>query len=910
MRARRRGSSRRRGVLCRRAGGGSPLASRRDAQPPRRAARRHRDGGDRRSRARQRGVGLRVRPAARQPRRRGGGAEGLRLREGRTGRAWARARDPRAGTRGVPHGGRARPVRGSALGEGGPLSPGRARARPRRREGHLRVRPCAARVEGVRLVRGRGDGAGARRVRRRHRRARHTRRNHADPKLPERARRLERAGRLGVRRVARPRARSAPRRRAGSRALARGPLPVGRDDRRDRRGADGAPGARVGGPPHRARPHLRHRGRVRGDELSQAGRPRLPPLRLRAHERHGRLDHARRPRQLRLRRRGRPRLARAGRARGGSQRLPHVAGDRSADRQRPRGLDAGRQLEPDAARADDEPAPRARPGVARRADRRRRPRRLPADEQELVDRRQAAELPVRDADRLGDQGRQARPDAARRNLHRPDARVLGLARRRRRRGRVEAARVDQLRQGPAGPARARLARNVARPLPQRPGRLRAVSETIELAHGERSGMARFASSEVHQPTLIENDVLEIQIVRDGRLGVATSNRTDDAGLRALAKRAAEAADSAPVDPDFAGLAPPAAPPAVEGFDEETAGLGAEDQARLASAAIEASELDLYGFFTSGTTELALVSSTGVSLSQEMTDVAVLALAAVEGASGYAEQTGWRLGEVDPAEAAVEAVEKAKRTRGAVQLEPGSYAAVLEPPAFSELLAYFSWDAFGGLGLVEERSYAFEKLGTKVFDERFSLADDALDPRGLPKAFDFEGTPKQRVQLVRDGVLEGVVWDRGTAKRAGGGQESTGHAPPSSLRHWGPMPFALSVAGGDAASAEELGETVGDGIYVTRLHYLSIVDPREGIITGMTRDGTFRIRGGKVADPLVNLRFTVSMPELLAELPGLTREPVLLNQNAYYDDRYATGLLSPAVATARFDVTGVGSDPGI
>ena len=95
--------------------------------------------------------------------------------------------------------------------------------------------------------------------------------------------------------------------------------------------------------------------------------------------------------------------------------------------------------------------------------------------------------------------------------------------------------------------------------------------------------------------------------------------------------------------------------------------------------------------------------------------------------------------------------------------------MLEAPAFAELLAYFSYDAFGALGLIEERSYAFDKLGQQVFDERFSLADDALDPRGLPKAFDFEGTPKQRVELVQDGVLSGVVWDRASAKRAGGGQ---------------------------------------------------------------------------------------------------------------------------------------------
>ena len=433
-------------------------------------------------------------------------------------------------------------------------------------------------------------------------------------------------------------------------------------------------------------------------------------------------------------------------------------------------------------------------------------------------------------------------------------------------------------------------------------------EALALANRERSGLARFAGSEVHQPTLIENDVVELQIVRDGKVGVAVANRTDDEGLKALAARAAEAADSAPADPDFPGLAPKAEPPAVEGYDEETAALSPQEQARLAAAAIEASSLDLYGFFTSALTELGLASTTGLAVSQAMTDACIFALAAVEGASGHAEQTSWRVGDIDPAEAARAAVAKAERTRGAIELEPGSYRAVLEPYAFAELLLYFAYDAFGALGLLEERSYAAGRIGEKVFDERFSLADDGLDPRGLPKAFDFEGSPKTRVELVEGGVFRDVVWDRATGKRAG--RETTGHGPPSSLRRWGPLPFNLSVAPGEAGSTDELAELVGDGIYVSRLHYLSIVNPREGVITGMTRDGTFRIRGGRVADPLVNLRFTVSMPELLAELPGLTRETVLVNEASYYEERYPNGALVPAAATAKFDVTGTGSTPGI
>ena len=50
----------------------------------------------------------------------------------------------------------------------------------------------------------------------------------------------------------------------------------------------------------------------------------------------------------------------------------------------------------------------------------------------------------------------------------------------------------------------------------------------------------------------------------------------------LAQRASEAAKSAPADPDFPGLAEPAALPRVKGYDAPTAELGPEDQARGAA----------------------------------------------------------------------------------------------------------------------------------------------------------------------------------------------------------------------------------------------------------------------------------------------------------------------------------------
>ena len=226
-----------------------------------------------------------------------------------------------------------------------------------------------------------------------------------------------------------------------------------------------------------------------------------------------------------------------------------------------------------------------------------------------------------------------------------------------------------------------------------------------LVHAERSGVARFAASVVHQPTLIDNAVVRIRVVRDGKIGWAATNRGDADGLAEVARRAGEAADSARPDPDFPGFAPPAEYQDVGGYDEETASLGAEDQARLAGSAIEAApDFGLYGYFTSGVTELAVASATGLSAAQTVTDAVCICLAATDDASGWSERTSWRVGDIDPAEPAREAAATAAQTRGAQELEPGTYAAVLEPFAVAELVRWFSYDSMGAQGYLEERSY--------------------------------------------------------------------------------------------------------------------------------------------------------------------------------------------------------------
>jgi len=193
--------------------------------------------------------------------------------------------------------------------------------------------------------------------------------------------------------------------------------------------------------------------------------------------------------------------------------------------------------------------------------------------------------------------------------------------------------------------------------------------------------------------------------------------SDDTTIETVdGSRAADVLASASENPELPPLAPPASFPDLDGYDEETASLGAEDQARLAANAIGASgDLDLYGYFTSGVSELAIASTTGLRASQRTTDATCLALAADEGASGDAERTAWRVGDIDPAEVTEEAVAKASRTRGAQEIGPDRYRAVLEPYALAELLYYFSFDSLNGLALLEERSFFAGRIGERAFD---------------------------------------------------------------------------------------------------------------------------------------------------------------------------------------------------
>ena len=142
-------------------------------------------------------------------------------------------------------------------------------------------------------------------------------------------------------------------------------------------------------------------------------------------------------------------------------------------------------------------------------------------------------------------------------------------------------------------------------------------------------------------------------------------------------------------------------------------------------------------------------------------------------------------------------------------------------------------------------------------------------------FDFEGLPRQKVMLIENGIARDVVWDSYTAHRNDPPRKSTGHALPQPAT-WGPAPVNLFLETGDKTAEQMIAETER-GILVTRFHYTNMVHPMRTVMTGMTRDGTFLIEGGKVVGGMKNMRFTQSVMEALGRVTGIASTGMLVER---------------------------------
>ncbi len=423
------------------------------------------------------------------------------------------------------------------------------------------------------------------------------------------------------------------------------------------------------------------------------------------------------------------------------------------------------------------------------------------------------------------------------------------------------------------------------------------------AHARTRRVSRFAYDAIHQDLVQEGLDVYVKVVVGQRVGVAITNRLERASLARCLRAALEIARHAPPAKQLPPLPSPYEHITTQDYAQATVELPAERMVGSLKRLFQLCQglgAKLAGSFATGEDELAVVNSGGVACYAASTVAGAKLVTMFRSLSGFASSVHRHIDQLDLERLLERSLKQCLHRHEPVALPIGTYEVILEPEAVAELITWLGYIAFGAKSFQERTSFLVGRIGEQLMARSVTICDDANSPEGLRLPFDFEGVPKEKVLLIHRGKASGVVYD--TSYGLLYGRPSTGHAlPPDEVE--GPVPSHLHLEPGTKRH-DELIRACARGLWIPRFHYVNgLLNPREGLMTGLTREGACLIEDGKLTRPITTMRFTQSLVEALNHVRGISKERELIA-----DPTQELGCaVMPTVHLAKFRFTGRSED---
>ena len=216
-------------------------------------------------------------------------------------------------------------------------------------------------------------------------------------------------------------------------------------------------------------------------------------------------------------------------------------------------------------------------------------------------------------------------------------------------------------------------------------------------------------------------------------------------------------------------------------------------------------------------EIAIYNSKGLDLNSKTDLTGMVVVAVVTDGKEMANDFQVKLGKfdaIDTEKLTDEAVKCAKSKLGGEVAPTGQYPVVFSPEAMSDLLQTFS-SIFSSRAAQKGLSKLSGKEGETIASDAVTIVDDPFHPEApMPRAFDAEGSPTYRKNLIEKGVFQTLLYNLKTA--AVDGKKTTGNASKSDYASAvGISPFTMYLAAGDITE-EELLQKAGSGVYINSL----------------------------------------------------------------------------------------------
>jgi predicted Zn-dependent protease len=204
----------------------------------------------------------------------------------------------------------------------------------------------------------------------------------------------------------------------------------------------------------------------------------------------------------------------------------------------------------------------------------------------------------------------------------------------------------------------------------------------------------------------------------------------------------------------------------------------------------------------------------------------------------------------------------------IDLPAGRYDTIFPSGSVADIYVYMMWvaggrDAFEGQSVFSKKGGG-TRVGEKLSNVGLQLFSTPTHPvlAGSPfvsastsssftSVFD-NGQKQAQVDWIKDGVLQSLVQTRASAQL-------------TSLPY---TPFGdnlIMSVDGASGNLEDLVKKVDNGLLLTTLWYIRMVDPNSLLLTGLTRDGVYYVKNGEVQGATNNFRWNDSPVSALSRI---------------------------------------------
>jgi len=398
-------------------------------------------------------------------------------------------------------------------------------------------------------------------------------------------------------------------------------------------------------------------------------------------------------------------------------------------------------------------------------------------------------------------------------------------------------------------------------------RLGGADETIVLVTDRADVSLRWAgNSMTTNGESVSRTTTVISIVRHGDTARVGSLRSSDVEPAVIADLVAASQAAAAGAPEVRDAAPPL--PGIDvptDWESPVPGTGAEVFSGIGGTLAQGfrGADQLYGYARHVLETTFVATSNGLRRRYTQPTGSVEINAKRDGASSWAGVSTPDFVDVSTDSLLEQLSTRLSWAKHTVELPAGRYETIMPPTTVADLMIYLTWQ-MSGRGAQEGRTALSApgggtRVGEKLTELPLTLYSDPAAagltctpfvavPHSSERVSVFDnGMDIGRVEWVRDGVVNALAYPRAAAVEF----DAQVGVPADNL----------VMTGGSASLADMIADTER-GLLLTTLWYIRTVDPTVLLLTGLTRDGVYRIEDGEVTAAVNNFRFNESPLDLL------------------------------------------------